>query len=115
MFFTRNDEDILITDELMGTIATYMDDEIREDLHFQLAPCSSEYFLEKYLEQDPEFRMLLEHEFNIKTEDCFTPEEDIPYPLCSGRGWEKCKTCQLARDMELPGEIKICLTVPAQI
>ena len=30
-------------------IASYMDDEIREKLHFKLAPCSNEEFLVEYL------------------------------------------------------------------
>ena len=34
-----------ITQELMGTIATYMNDDIREDLHFKLAPCKPDLFL----------------------------------------------------------------------
>ena len=32
-------------------IASYMDDEIREKLHFDLAPCSNEEFLQEYLKK----------------------------------------------------------------
>ncbi len=30
---------------------SYMDDEIREELHTELAPCTKELFLEKYKEK----------------------------------------------------------------
>ena len=50
----------------MDTIATYMDDEIREKIHNEYAPCSNEYFLEKYIEQDSAFNELLQREFRIE-------------------------------------------------
>ena len=50
----------------MGTIASYMMDEIREDLHQEIAPCSNEEFINKYLERDPEFSKILESEFEIE-------------------------------------------------
>lgn len=31
----------------------------------------------------------------IKVEECFIAEKDNPYPLCTGRGEEKCKDCNL--------------------
>lgn len=34
----------------IDTIAEYMDDDIREEVHDQIAPCTEEEFLEKYLE-----------------------------------------------------------------
>lgn len=34
----------------MDVIAKYMDDDIREQVHNELAPCSDEEFLEKYME-----------------------------------------------------------------
>lgn len=55
-----------ITDEIMNTIATYMDDDIREKVHYELAPCTHEEFLKRYLELDPDFAELLETEFNIE-------------------------------------------------
>ena len=61
----RYGEDIKLTEDLMGTIASYMNDEIREDLHQELAPCEPEEFLNRYLELDPDFEELLENEFNI--------------------------------------------------
>ena len=52
-----------ITQELMGTIATYMNDDIREDLHFKLAPCKPDLFL-----RDPNFEKFLYDEFGIEME-----------------------------------------------
>ena len=50
----------------MDIIGSYMDDEIREDVHAELAPCTPEEFLERYLELDPKFAELLEIEFEIE-------------------------------------------------
>lgn len=36
----------------------------------------------------------------VDTKDCFTPEENNPYPLCVGQGKEECKDCQLRADWE---------------
>ena len=36
---------------LYEAAVTYMDDEIREDLHAELAPCTDEEFLEAYMER----------------------------------------------------------------
>ena len=52
----------------MDTIATYMNDDIREDLHFRLAPCEPDLFLREYLKRDPEFEELLYDEFGIEME-----------------------------------------------
>lgn len=49
-------------------IASYMNDEIRERVHSELAPCTEEKFLERYLELDPDFSELLETEFGIIAE-----------------------------------------------
>lgn len=57
-----------VTQELMNTISSYMDDEIREQVHGELAPCEPEEFLRRYLELDPEFLELLENEFGIEEE-----------------------------------------------
>lgn len=54
---------MVMTDELFSTITSYMDDEKREQVHSELAPCSSEKFLTRYLELDPGFSELLESEF----------------------------------------------------
>ena len=54
-----------ISDELMSMIGSYMDDEKREQVHAELAPCTPEKFLKRYLELDEGFRELLENEFSI--------------------------------------------------
>lgn len=61
----RYGEDFKLTQELMDTIASYMDDDKREQVHAELAPCDPEEFLKRYLELDPDFGLLLETEFNI--------------------------------------------------
>lgn len=59
-------ENFELTQELMDTIASYMDDEKREQVHFELAPCDPEEFLKRYLELDPDFEGLLNDEFRIE-------------------------------------------------
>lgn len=49
----------------MDVIATYMDDEIREQVHGEIAPCLDEEFLKRYVELDPAFNTLLKSEFGI--------------------------------------------------
>ena len=62
----RYNEEFEISNELMDTIGSYMDDEKREQVHAELAPCTPKEFLERYLELDPEFAELLEIEFDIE-------------------------------------------------
>lgn len=62
----RFGEEFKLDNELMDNIASYMDDEIREELHCEMAPCEHEEFLEAYLERDPEFESLLKNEFDIE-------------------------------------------------
>lgn len=44
-------------------IEVMMDDEIRERVAFELAPCTNEEFLKRYLELDPDFQNVLDSEF----------------------------------------------------
>lgn len=53
-----------ITEQMMTAIASYMDDEIRERVHRELAPCTPDEFIQRYLELDPDFQDLLESEFD---------------------------------------------------
>lgn len=55
-----------LTQELLDIIATYMNDEIRESVHIELAPCTPEEFLRRYVELDPDFKELLKAEFRIE-------------------------------------------------
>ena len=58
-----------ITKSRFETIATYMDDEIREEVHAELAPCTETEFLKRYLELDEDFYNLLNSEFGIPLYD----------------------------------------------
>lgn len=57
-----------IEQKTMDAIAAYMDDDKREKVHFELAPCEPEEFLQRYLELDPEFKKLLKSEFRLEVE-----------------------------------------------
>lgn len=39
---------LTISNELMNNIASYMDDDLREQTHFAVAPCSNEVFITEY-------------------------------------------------------------------
>ena len=55
-----------VTMDLMNEIATYMNDDLREAIHFELAPCTPEEFLTAYCNADPDFEDLLNEEFHIE-------------------------------------------------
>ena len=55
-----------INRKTMDAIASYMDDDIRERVHFELAPCTAIVFLRRYLTLDPDFADLLSAEFGIE-------------------------------------------------
>lgn len=63
---TRYGEEYTLTQEVLDVIATYMNDEIRENLHFDMAPCTPEAFLRAYVKEDPDFEDLLKSEFSIE-------------------------------------------------
>lgn len=63
---TRYGENFKMEQDLMDAIAIYMDDEKREQVHNELAPCSPEEFLKRYCELDEDFADLLESEFSIE-------------------------------------------------
>ena len=52
--------------EVWDQIVNLMDDEIREEIHNDYAPCPYITFLEKYLEKDPDFEEVLKIDFNIR-------------------------------------------------
>lgn len=56
-----------LTQEELDVIATYMDDDIREDVAFDLdSCCTPEQFLKEYVSRDNEFEELLRTEFSIE-------------------------------------------------
>lgn len=60
---------IKISQKLMDVIASYLDDDIRETVHYELAPCTPEEFLIRYLDLDPEFEKFLWSEFRVDMDD----------------------------------------------
>lgn len=54
-------------DEL-SVIAMYMDDNIREKVHDELAPCTPHEFLKRYCELDETFIDVLKSEFHFAME-----------------------------------------------
>ena len=59
-----------ISEADMQNIASYMDDDLREELHAHLAPCTQDEFLSAYIERaetdDPEFIEILCREFEFE-------------------------------------------------
>ena len=56
----------VLKQELLDVIATYMNDDIREDIAFELAPCSPDEFITEYVKRDPKFVDLMKSEFSIE-------------------------------------------------
>lgn len=61
----KNGTDFELRQDQMDVIATYMHDDIREELHAELAPCKPELFLREYCARDREFEKLLWQEFSL--------------------------------------------------
>lgn len=55
-----------LSQEELDVIATYMDDDIRESVAFDLAPCTPIHFLREYVSRDENFEELLKSEFGIE-------------------------------------------------
>lgn len=55
----------LSKDEL-DVIATYMDDDIRESVAFDLGQCTPNQFLREYVSRDEHFEEVLKSEFGIE-------------------------------------------------
>ena len=52
--------------DVWEAVANYMDDDIREQVHTELAPCTNRQFIERYIQLDPNFELLLIKEFSIE-------------------------------------------------
>lgn len=63
----------LVTDRDMADIGSYMDDDIREQVHAELAPCTHDEFIARYLELDPDFEDFLIETFDFREVD--SPDE----------------------------------------
>lgn len=55
-----------VENKVMDAIVTLMDDEKREQVHRELAPCTNENFLKRYCELDENFEDVLKNEFSIE-------------------------------------------------
>lgn len=55
-----------LSQEELDVIATYMDDDIRESVAFDLSPCTPNEFLREYVSRDKHFEELLKSEFGIE-------------------------------------------------
>lgn len=53
----------MLSVERWDAITALMDDDIRERVHFELAPCTNEKFLKRYLKLAPDFQKILDSEF----------------------------------------------------
>ena len=62
-FFINEYYDSHITKQEMDALVSYMDDDIREKVHMELAPCTNEEFLVRYIELDSELEKVMEQEF----------------------------------------------------
>ena len=62
---TRYNAHYTLDQSTLDAIAMYMDDDIRETVHAELAPCTPDEFLTRYVELDPDFAYLLDSEFCI--------------------------------------------------
>lgn len=65
---------VTISNELMNNIATYMDDYLREEVHFAVAPCSNEVFITEYYNKasadlKESLELILIDEFNLDIVD----------------------------------------------
>lgn len=56
-------DDILITNDKLSIVSSYMDDDKRELLHSKLASCEPIEFIQAYIKLDPQFLDLLKNEF----------------------------------------------------
>ena len=64
----RNGEDFYFSENkhIWNAVVNYMNDEIREMVAEELAPCSEDVFIRRYLELAPDFEYLLGEEFGIE-------------------------------------------------
>ena len=65
---------VTISNNLMNNIASYMDDDLREETHFAVPPCSNEVFITQYYNTaSAELKRALEDvlsdEFNLDIDD----------------------------------------------
>lgn len=57
---------MIITQAKLDAISVFMNFDIREQVHFALAPCTPNEFLEEYIRRDESILPLLRSEFDIE-------------------------------------------------
>ena len=62
-------DEMEISKYAISAIAIFMDSELREQIHRELAPCSNNKFIKRYCELDPDFEKVLKSEFGIDIMD----------------------------------------------
>lgn len=55
-----------VEDRIMDAIVVLMNNDLREKVHFEIAPCSNTEFLKRYCELEPQFESVLKSEFSIE-------------------------------------------------
>lgn len=55
-----------VTQRELDIIAEYMDDCLREYIHFHYSPCTPEKFLREYIKREPSFEDVLKREFSVE-------------------------------------------------
>lgn len=55
-----------VTNEEMNDMALYMNDDLREAIHRELAPCTNEEFIIAYCNANPAFEICLNELFHIE-------------------------------------------------
>lgn len=53
----------------MPAVAIFMNGDVREQVHRELAPCNNNEFIKRYCEIDPDFENVLKSEFGIDIMD----------------------------------------------
>lgn len=59
----------MISDEVMEMLEIYMDDELREKAHYNVAPCTNDEFLKEYCKLDVTFTEFVQKEFGLDLMD----------------------------------------------
>ena len=55
-----------VTQRELDIIAEYMDDWLRDYIHFHYSPCTPGEFLREYIRREPSFKDVLRNEFSVE-------------------------------------------------
>ena len=68
-FLGEEVDEMEISKYAMPAIAIFMNGDVREQVHRELAPCNNNEFIKRYCEIDPDFENVLKSEFGIDIMD----------------------------------------------